>query len=145
MDIQSVIKPILDVEDTVVPNSEEGWLPMDPDGLAFVKPLWTSPESGGWAVLFKWKKGFQAPAHKHLGAIHAYIVSGKLQVRDTELGQGDYIYEANSVIHDVTTAVEDTVHLNIGDGPIVFYDDEHLNGFFGWEQVEGMKQALAAG
>ena len=89
MDIQSMIQPIINVEDALVPSSEDGWLPMDPDGLAFVNPLWTSPEWGGWVVLFHWEKGFVAPAHKHLGAIHAYIVKGKLQVRDTELNKGD--------------------------------------------------------
>ena len=44
MDIQSMIQPIINVEDALVPSSEDGCLPMDQDGLAFVKPLWTSPE-----------------------------------------------------------------------------------------------------
>lgn len=145
MDVLNYIKPIIDVEDTIVAESDEGWLPMDDSGLGFAKPLWTSPESGGWAVMFKWKKGFVAPTHKHLGAIHAYIISGKLQVRGgTDLEKGDYIYEANGVIHDEVTALEDTIHINIADGPIIFFDESAFGGYFGWEQVEGMKKALAA-
>ena len=110
MDVQSIIKPVMDVQDIVIPSSEDGWIPMDEEGLAFIKPLWTSPESGGWAVLWHWKKGYKAAAHKHLGSIHAYIIKGKLQVRDHVMNAGDYIYEANGVIHDETTAVEDTIH-----------------------------------
>lgn len=144
MDIHSMIKPVIDIKDTVVPNSEDGWVPMDEEGLALVKPLWTSPESGGWAVMFHWKKGFKAPAHKHLGSIHAYIIKGKLQARHHVMSEGDYIYEANGVIHDETTALEDTIHLNIADGPIVFYNDDGLQAYFGWEQVEGIKKAAAA-
>ena len=142
MDIQSMIKPVIDVQDVRVHASDEGWLQTDKEGMAFVKPLWTSPESGGWAVLFRWKAGYVAGAHKHLGAIHAFIVSGKLQVRDAVLAEGDYVYEANGVIHDETTALEDTVHLNIADGPVIFYDDSSLQGYFGWEQVEAIKQTL---
>lgn len=141
MDVQSLIQPVIDIEDVFVPNSESGWVPIDPDGRAFAKPLWASQESGGWAVLFHWKAGHIAPAHKHLGAIHAYIISGKLQVRGRELTTGDYIYEANGIIHDETTAVEDTIHLNIADGPVLFYDDDGFTSYFGWEQVETLRQA----
>ncbi len=70
-------------------------------------------------------------------------VSVRLRVRDHEMRSGDYIYEANGVIHEETTAVEDTVHLNIADGPEIFFDDKGLKVYFGWEQVEALKQAAA--
>ena len=143
MDIQKMIRPPIDVQDLCVPNDDSGWVQTDPEGRAFVKPLWTSPESGGWAVLFRWKAGYVAGPHKHLGAIHAFVVSGKLQLRDRVLSEGDYIYEANGVIHDATEALEDTVHLNIADGPVIFYSDDALTGYFGWEQVEALKSARA--
>ena len=143
MDINKLVQPILDVQDLHVPGGDAGWLPTDPDGKAFVKPLWTSPESGGWAVLFRWKAGYQAARHKHLGSIHVYVVSGRLQLRDRELAAGDYNYEPNGIIHDETMALEDTVHLNIADGPVVFYDDDGLTSYFGWEQVEALRRAAA--
>lgn len=143
MDIQSLIEPISDSKDILVANSNTGWFPMDEQGKAFVKPLWSSSESGGWAVLFKWKAGFIAPAHKHLGSIHVFIASGKLKVRDQELNVGDYIYEPNGIIHDETAAIEDTVHINIGDGPILFFSEEGIESYFGWEQVAALRQAPA--
>ena len=144
MDVRNYIKAPIPIEDIFVPGDDDaGWLATDPNGNAFVKPLWTSPDSGGWAVLLKWKAGYKAPAHKHLGAIHAFVVSGKLQLRDKELNAGDYIYEANGVIHEETLALEDTVHLNIADGPVLFFDDNGFNAYFGWEQIEALRQAQA--
>ena len=143
MNIEQMIKPLAGVADQYVANDDQGWVPTDPDGRAFMKPLWTSADSGGWAVLFKWKAGYTAAPHKHLGAIHAFVVSGRLQLRDHELAAGDYIYEANGVIHGETKALEDTVHLNIADGPVIFYDEQGLTTYFGWEQVEAIRQASA--
>ncbi len=129
------------LQDILVKASDDDWLPIDPDGKAFARPLWASSASGGWAVLYKWHKGFVAPAHKHLGAVHAFVVSGRLQLRDHELCTGDYVYEPNGIIHEETTALEDTVHLNIADGPVLFFDDERIIQYFGWEQIEAMRQA----
>ncbi len=141
MEIPDYLKPTHSgIKDVLVKSSEKDWIPIDPDGQALVKPLWTSPDSGGWAVLYHWKQGFCAPAHKHLGAIHVFIVSGKLQLRDTQLCSGDYVYEPNGIVHDATTALEDTVHLNIADGPVAFFDEKGITQYFGWEQVEQMRQ-----
>ena len=38
-----------------------------------------------------WKRGYVAPPHKHLAGAHAFIISGKLQVRNGVLNAGDYI------------------------------------------------------
>ena len=130
-----------ELRDILVRGSGQDWIPIDPEGRAFAKPLWTSPDSGGWAVLYNWKAGFVAPAHKHLGAIHAYVISGRLKLRDYELAAGDYVYEPNGIIHEETTAVEDTVHLNIADGPVLFFDDSGITQYFGWEQIEQLRLA----
>lgn len=135
MDVMKFIAPASpDVADTHVPAGDEGLMQTDADGLAFMKVLWTSP-AGGWAVLYKWKKGYVAPAHKHLGAIHAYIVSGRLKLRDMVLEAGDYVHEANGMVHGVTEALEDTVHINIADGPILFFNEEGFTSYVGWEQI----------
>ena len=78
------IKPInSELMDTLVEASKVEWIPQafDPE-RAFIKILWLGSESGSWAVLFRWLKGFTAPQHKHLSASHTFILSGKLQVRD---------------------------------------------------------------
>lgn len=144
--MHEMIQPVLDVADIFVPNDDTaGWVQVDPDGHAFIKPLWASADSGGWAALFRWNAGYVAPPHKHQGAIHAFIVSGRLRVRDHEMGPGDYTYEPNGIIHDATEAVEDTVHLNIGDGPVLFFDDSGITRYFGWEQVTQLQARVNAG
>ena len=72
-----------EVMDTLMKSSEMDWMPMANDPQrGFMKVLWTGSESGTWAVLFRWLKGYVAPPHKHLSASHTFILSGKLQVRD---------------------------------------------------------------
>lgn len=126
--------------DTVVRSDEMDWISYDDSGDAFIKVLWTGPETGRWCALFKWAKGFVAGPHKHLTGAHVWVVSGKLGVRDAEFGVGDYVYERNGMIHEATTALEDTVYLFLCDGPILFYDDNGFTGYLGWEELERMVQ-----
>lgn len=141
MDVQRLIAPrSAEVADYLVRAGDLGWIQTDKVGSAFMKVLWTSAQSGGWAVLYRWKKGFTAPPHKHLGAIHCMIISGRLKVGGNVLESGDYIYEANGMVHGTTEALEDTVHLNIADGPILFFSETGITGYAGWEQ---MREAAA--
>jgi anti-sigma factor ChrR (cupin superfamily) len=112
--------------------------------MAWIKVLWTGPETGRWAALFRWKKGYVASPHKHLSDAHTYVLKGKLQVRDGVLNAGDYDYEPNGVLHDETVALEDTEYLFICDGPVVFFDDEGLTSYLSWEEMARM-QAAAKG
>jgi hypothetical protein len=52
--------------DTLVRGGESGWIQNDLEGMAFMKVLFVGEESGQWAVLFRWKKGYVAGPHKHL-------------------------------------------------------------------------------
>ena len=131
-----------ELQDIMVSNSEKGWIPMD-EGSA-MKVLWTGPETGRWAVLFRWPKGYVAAAHKHLSAAHTFVLSGSLEVRGGVLGSGDYVYEANGMIHETTRALEDTEYLFICDGPIVFYTDAGISHYLGWEEIERMRLAAGA-
>ncbi len=128
--------------DTLARSSDMDWIETVP-GEAYVKILWVAPESGRWAVLLKWKKGYVAPPHKHLSAAHAFILSGKLQVRDGTLVPGDYLYEPNGMVHGATTALEDTEYLFICDGPVLFFDEDGFTGYKGWEELERVRQGLA--
>ena len=147
MPLPQDIKPInSELMDTLVEACKIDWIPQpfDPE-RAFVKVLWTGSESGSWAVLFRWLKGFTAPQHKHLSASHTFILSGKLQVRDGTLNAGDYVYEPNGMLHGATTALEDTEYLFICNGPVLFYDDDGFTTYLGWEELERLKQQHLAG
>jgi hypothetical protein len=72
------------------------------------------------------------------------VISGKLEIRDGTLEAGDYIYERNGMIHEKTTALEDTDYLFICEGPMVFYGDEGITGYFSWEEVAKMQAGAAA-
>ena len=136
------IKPVnSELMDTLVEASKVDWIPQDFDPeRAFIKILWTGSETGGWACLFRWLKGFTAPQHKHLSASHTFILSGKLQVRDGVLNAGDYVYEPNGMLHGATTALEDTEYLFICNGPVLFYDEAGFTSYLGWEELLRLKQ-----
>ena len=63
------------------------------------------------------------------------------RLRDHIMEKGDYCYEANGMIHGVTVAEEETLHINIADGPILFYNDDGLTHYAGWEQMDAIKSA----
>ena len=117
-------------------RADAEWIPMDMDPeRAFIKILWTGAETGRWAVLFRWLKGYVAPQHKHLSPSHTFILSGKLQVRTGVLNAGDYVYEANGMVHGATTALEDTVYLFICNGPVLFFNDDGFTSYLSWEEL----------
>jgi quercetin dioxygenase-like cupin family protein len=141
MSISEKLLPINgQVMDTLVRASEADWIELSPKNS--VKVLYTGGESGCWAVLYRWKKGFVAGQHKHLSGSHTYVLKGRLQVRDGVLEAGDYVYEANGMIHGATTALEDTEYLFISAGPLVGFDDHGLRGYQSWEQFVRLKQGF---
>jgi len=125
--------------DTLVESSKLDWIETDP-GRAYMKILYTGSESGRWAVLLKWMKGYVAAPHKHLSASQTFILKGKLQVRDGTLNVGDYVYEPNGMLHGETTALEDTEYLFICDGPVLFFNEDGFTSYLGWEELERMKR-----
>ena len=137
------ISPVTsELADTLARSAEMDWIETTP-GTAYMKILWFSAESGRWAVLLRWLKGHVAPPHKHLSAAHAFILSGKLQVRDDTFVAGDYLYEPNGMVHGATTALEDTEYLFICDGPVLYFDDDGFTGYRGWEQLQRMQEAAS--
>ena len=94
MALSQEINPVNpELMDTLVEASKMEWMSyIEGEDRAFVKILYTGSESGSWAVLFRWLKGFSADPHKHLAGSHTFILSGKLQVRDGLLNAGDYVY-----------------------------------------------------
>ena len=129
--------------DTIVKTSDQEWIENDP-GMAWTKVLWTGSESGRWAILIKWKKGYIAPPHKHLAAVQVYMLSGRIKVRGAVLEAGDFVYEPNGVLHDATEALEDTEYILFGDGPVLFFDDNGFTGYLGWEELRRMEEGAGA-
>ena len=138
------LEPINDQLADIIVRADEPWIETDP-GMAWMKVLWTGPETGRWAALFRWSKGYIAAPHKHLSDAHTYILKGSLKVRDGILNTGDYDYEPNGVLHGATEALEDTEYIFICDGPVLFYDDNGLTNYLGWEELERMRAAAKAG
>lgn len=139
MPLPQEIKPLhQDLQDTLFSLSNADWIENTP-GMAWSRILWTGSETGTWAAVFKWNKGFIANPHKHLSASHTYILKGKLKVRDGILNEGDYVYEPNGVLHGATEALEDTEYLFICNGPLLFFDDDKFTGYLGWEEWEKMR------
>jgi quercetin dioxygenase-like cupin family protein len=137
MPLPQDIKPFnSELMDTLVKAQELDWIPSaDDPKRAFIKILYTGSESGSWAVLLRWLKGYVAPPHKHLSASHTFILSGKLQVRTGTLNAGDYVYEANGMAHGATTALEDTEYLFICNGPVLFFSEDKFTAYLSWEQL----------
>jgi quercetin dioxygenase-like cupin family protein len=123
------------LQDTVAHADNAQWVENQP-GKAWTRILWTGAETGTWAAVFRWKKGFVAPPHKHLSASHTFILSGKLKVRDGIFNAGDYVYEPNGVLHGATEALEDTEYLFICHGPLLYFDDDKFTAYLSWEELE---------
>ena len=140
MGLMQDITPLNDQLADIIVRAADPWIETEKD-MAWIKVLWTGEESGRWAALFRWKKGYVAARHKHLSAAHTFILSGKLQVRDGVLNAGDYDYEPNGVLHGATTALEDSEYLFICDGPVLFYGDDGLESYLGWEELQRMRAA----
>jgi anti-sigma factor ChrR (cupin superfamily) len=126
------------IADTVIKSADQKWIETDP-GQAWMKVLWTGSESGRWAALFKWKKGYVAAQHKHLAAVQVFMLSGQIKVRGAILEAGDFVYEPNGVLHDATEALEDTEYILFGDGPVLFFNEDSFTGYMGWEELKRME------
>ena len=79
-----------------------------------------------------------------MSAAFAFILSGKLQVRNNIYNAGDFLHETNGLVHGATTALEDTEYLFFCDGPVLFFDQDSFTGYRGWEQVLQMQTAQQA-
>jgi anti-sigma factor ChrR (cupin superfamily) len=138
------LNPVNDQLADIIVRANEPWIETEP-GMAWIKVLWTGPETGRWVALFRWKKGYTAAPHKHLSDAHTYILKGKLKVRDGILEAGDYDYEPNGVLHGATMALEDTEYLFVCEGPVLFYDADGLTSYLSWEELHRLRDAVKAG
>ena len=130
--------------DTLVKAKDLDWIPnADDPKRSLTKILYTGSESGSWVVLLPWLKGYVAPPHKHLSAPHTFIRSGKLQVRTGTLNAGDYVYEANGMVHGAITAIEDTEYQFICNGPVLFFIETSYTAYLSREQLRQIQADYA--
>ena len=124
MPLPQDIRPVFqDIQDTLV-TADARWIETSPTSK--MKVLWVGQETG------------TAP-HKHLAGAHAYVISGKLQVRNGTLNAGDYVYEPSGILHDATTALENTTYLFICNGAVLFFDENSFTRYLNWEVVEKLR------
>jgi quercetin dioxygenase-like cupin family protein len=138
---QDIRPAFQDIQDMLV-RAEAPWIEQTPSSR--VKVLWIGRESGGWVSLHHWKRGYVAPPHKHLAGAHVYILSGSLKVRNGILKAGDYVYEPAGVLHDATTALEDTTYLFFCQGAVLFFDENGFTRYTNWETMEKLRAAAPA-
>jgi hypothetical protein len=61
-------------------------------------------------------------------------------VRDDVLNQGDYVFEPSGVLHDATTAPEDTVYTFTCNGSVLYFDDDSFTGYTNWETIGKLRK-----
>jgi hypothetical protein len=59
------------------------------------------------------------------------------------LNAGD-TYEPAGMLHNATTALDDMVYLFIGQGPILYFDDNRFTGYLNWEVFERLREKAGA-
>jgi anti-sigma factor ChrR (cupin superfamily) len=126
-----------DIQRTLARTDDMKWIEMSP-GETWAKVLYGNRETGAWAGLYRWRKGYIAAPHRHLGAAHSLIFKGRLEFRGGILGPGDYAYEANGAVHGATTTLEDCEFFFFSQGPILITQDEAGTvpvGYFNWEHI----------
>jgi quercetin dioxygenase-like cupin family protein len=138
-------------KDIYIHASQEPWLQFYP-GIGF-KLLRATQETGHWTVLLNCAKGSSIPRHEHLGAGEYYVISGKMEVRGGVENDGitaitgDYGYEPNGVIHDMTNCSPEATTSSPENGAFGPYDEtaQKDNAANRSDQVLGHSRAGVAG
>ena len=127
-------------KDVYVNTAAKDWLPFYP-GFQF-KLLRVSAETGTWSVLVQADKGASFPCHTHLGAGEYFMVSGRRGVRGgaknggITANAGDYGYEPNGIVHDLTEFPLKTVFVFTNHGAVNFIDEAGKTVFIlDWQAV----------
>ena len=116
------------IEDSYVATHDLPWLEFG-GGIDF-KVLRTSQETGAWSVLFRCAAGSSFRPHRHLGGGEYLVLKGKMDVRGGRdnggitASAGDYGYEPNGALHEVTFFPEETELYFTNHGAIQFLTDD---------------------
>lgn len=126
------------------------WISMQvpvPGGIGeqAVKLLHGNPATGAYVLLGRYPAGLVIPLHKHLAAVHSWIIEGSWRFTDSAISatSGCYSYEQLGAVHGLIIE-EDTVAFHVVEGPlIVLADHDGINGKWDWKSTQiTWRQAL---
>lgn len=134
------------IEESYSSTSTAPWVDLVP-GIQ-MQLLRASAETGHWSVLFKCAAGSAFSRHEHLGGGEYLMLTGMSLVRGgAEHGgvtavAGDYGYEPNGMIHDITVfPVESTLFFSCA-GPLKFIDDDNkILSILDWRALRDISAA----
>ena len=120
-----------DMQELLIQSEEMKWREKSLEGVS-EKMLWRDEETGASIALIRFEKGAGLPQpHKHASNQFMYCLSGHYEYTETgvTLKPGSFYCNPEGNVHGPTTAHEETVVLEIYDGPHYpetpdFYTDE---------------------
>ncbi len=120
-----------DMQELLIQSEEMEWREKSLEGVS-EKMLWRDEETGASIALIRFDKGAGLPQpHKHASNQFMYCLSGHYEYTSTgvTLKPGTFYCNPEGNVHGPTTAHEETVVLEIYDGPHYpetpdFYTDE---------------------
>jgi anti-sigma factor ChrR (cupin superfamily) len=115
---------MLDPANAARAGADFPWMPVAP-GLSS-RPLAFFPDNAGWAVLLRVEPGTRIARHRHLGAVHGFVLSGRRRLADGRiLGPGDFDYEPAGQI-DAWSVEGDAplVSFFVVRGPVEYLDED---------------------
>lgn len=87
---------------------------------SYFKLLSADEQSGRFTLLIKIEKGVRAPAHRHIGAVEAYILEGGFYYSDApefRFSAGTYLFEPEGTLHEPVSE-EGAILLAVFHGPV---------------------------
>jgi 2,4'-dihydroxyacetophenone dioxygenase len=107
------------IEEILVESETMDWRPKSLPGL-YEKMLWRSEETGASMALIKFDKGVSIPVpHFHASNQFMFCLQGRYEYMNTNilLTPGSFYCNPKGHVHGPTLAHEDTIVLEIYDGP----------------------------
>ena len=113
-------------------EDDTGWVERTPG--AFMKMIWEDPETGASFALFKVGKGAGIPrSHIHASNQFMYCLKGRYiyTASDLVLTPGTFYWNPKDNPHGPTLAEEDSLLLEVYDGPHYYQEPEYMKGHQG--------------
>ncbi|QQE80505.1 DUF4437 domain-containing protein [Alicyclobacillus sp. SO9] len=108
-----------EIDEVLIHSDEMGWREKSIPGLS-EKMLWRDEDTGASIALIRFKKGVGIPSkHVHASNQFMYLLSGAYAYTESGilLQPNSFYWNPKGNVHGPTEAVEDTIFLEIFDGP----------------------------
>ncbi len=118
-DIQNLPEGAPGLDEILLQSADMEWRPKSLPGL-YEKMLWRNEETGASIALIKFEKGTSIPKpHSHASNQFMFCFSGRYEYTSTgvTLVPGSFYCNPKGNVHGPTIAHEDTVVLEVYDGP----------------------------